>query len=65
MCPMQAGGELSSPEQMVEDGYLRRWLRARIWEVDVAAQCILVHAQWRITNMPTGRVEPVGGGGRG
>lgn len=54
------GGELSGPEHMLAEAYLRRWLRARRWKVDVAAKSILAHAEWRATAMPTGRVEPVG-----
>ena len=60
-----SGGELPGPEHMLAEVYLRRWLRARRWEVDVAAKCILAHAEWRVTAMPTGRIEPVGVNGGG
>ena len=60
---MHAGGEFDRPEQMLEEYYLRRWLRARCWKVDVAAKCILAHAEWRVKTMPSGRIQTVDGGG--
>ena len=55
------GGELKTPEEMLTDMYLRRWLRARRWDVDVAMRCILSHAQWRVKMMPLGAIQEVGG----
>jgi len=52
------GGELSAPEEMLSDQYLRRWLRARRWEVDSATRSIINHAQWRAATMPSGRISP-------
>ncbi|KAG1677201.1 hypothetical protein FOA52_013399 [Chlamydomonas sp. UWO 241] len=55
------GGEISSPGEMLEDVYLRRWLRARGWDVDVAARCIVSHAEWRVQMMPKGGIAAVRG----
>uniref|UniRef100_A0A7S2VVE2 CRAL-TRIO domain-containing protein n=1 Tax=Chlamydomonas chlamydogama TaxID=225041 RepID=A0A7S2VVE2_9CHLO len=52
------GGELTSADQLLSDQYLRRWLRARRWEPESAARSIIAHAQWRVTNMPTGAIQP-------
>ena len=56
---MCVGGELRDTNEMLDNDYLRRWLRARRWEVEVAASSIIAHADWRLTMMPTGRVHPV------
>eukprot|EP00955_Chlamydomonas_euryale_P083193 363810-Chlamydomonas_euryale.AAC.5 len=56
---VRTGGEISRPEEMLEDEYLRRWLRARNWEVDVAARCIVSHAEWRVGMMPNGCIPAV------
>lgn len=52
------GGEIANPEQMLEHMFLRRWLRARSWDVDVAARCIISHAAWRAGIMPNGPITP-------
>lgn len=59
ICPCMPGGELECMEQLLEDGYLRRWLRARQWEVEAAASSIMKHAEWRVATMPSGRVSSV------
>lgn len=58
--PFPTGGEIVRAEEMTEDSYLRRWLRARNWDVDVAARCIVSHAEWRMGMMPQGSIAPVG-----
>lgn len=50
------GGELRRPEEMLEEMFLRRWLRARRWDVEVTTTSILSHAEWRVTTMPNGSI---------
>ncbi len=53
------GGEFRGDESL-DDAYLRRWLRARYWDVDNTAQSIQDHATWRLTYCPHhGRIQPV------
>ncbi len=42
---------------MTDPEFLRRWLRARGWDVARAAAAITRHAEWRAAHMPSGRVE--------
>ena len=58
-CFAASGGEFRG-EESLDDVYLRRWLRARYWDVDTAAQSIRDHATWRLTYCPhDGRIQPV------
>jgi hypothetical protein len=42
------------------DAYLRRWLFAREWDVNLTYQCIIKHAGWRSHVMPHGFIDEVG-----
>jgi hypothetical protein len=55
-----AGGELTSAEDCTSDAYLRKWLFAREWDINLTYQCILKHAGWRSHVMPHGYVDEVG-----
>ncbi|KAL6752508.1 hypothetical protein V8C86DRAFT_3029481 [Haematococcus lacustris] len=51
------GGELQQACDVVSDAYLYRWLRARSWDVALAATDIVKHAQWRVAFMPNGGIS--------
>ncbi|KAJ9530732.1 hypothetical protein QJQ45_014890, partial [Haematococcus lacustris] len=51
------GGELQQACDVVSDSYLYRWLRARSWDVALAATDIVKHAQWRVAFMPNGGIS--------
>ncbi|WIA28850.1 hypothetical protein OEZ86_011376 [Tetradesmus obliquus] len=51
------GGELSSPDELTSDAYLRKWLEAREWDVPLAFSCIVSHAGWRAHIMPHGYID--------
>ena len=44
---------------MTADAYLRRWLAAREWDVELALKCIVRHAGWREHVMPAGYMPEV------
>ncbi|GAX78602.1 hypothetical protein CEUSTIGMA_g6041.t1 [Chlamydomonas eustigma] len=52
-----SGGELSFEDDLFSELYLRRWLRARVWNLDEAEKSLLSHAEWRVNMMPEGRVQ--------
>lgn len=54
------GGELKEASELTSEPYLRRWLRARSWNVESAARSILAHAKWRVSMAPDGHVPKVG-----
>jgi hypothetical protein len=51
------GGELTSADECTGNAYLRRWLTAREWDVQLACSCIIKHAGWRAHVMPHGFVD--------
>jgi hypothetical protein len=54
-----AGGELQSVGEATSEPFLKRWLRARSWDVDRAFGALIKHAEWRAANMPGGCVDKV------
>ncbi|KIY92092.1 hypothetical protein MNEG_15871, partial [Monoraphidium neglectum] len=48
------GGDAS---ELVSDAYLRRWLVARDWNVEVTHKLLLRHADWRARTSPKGYIE--------
>ena len=50
---------LAAPEEITADAYLRRWLQAREWDVELTLKCIVRHAGWREHMMPAGYVPEV------
>ncbi|CAD7702641.1 unnamed protein product [Ostreobium quekettii] len=50
------GGDFRDGEDMMDELWLCRWLRARNWSVDKAEECVRAHAAWREEFMPRGRV---------
>lgn len=51
------GGEFRPEEEPLNDSYLRRWLRARNWKLNVTEQVLIAHADWRVAYCPEGRVK--------
>ncbi|KIY96960.1 hypothetical protein MNEG_11003 [Monoraphidium neglectum] len=54
------GGEFGpngTAEELVSDAYLRRWLVARDWNVQVTFKLLVNHAGWRLHMTPSGYVE--------
>ncbi|GMH40231.1 hypothetical protein BSKO_08135 [Bryopsis sp. KO-2023] len=51
------GGEFRPEEEPLNDNYLRRWLRARNWKLNVAEEVLISHADWRVAYCPEGRVK--------
>eukprot|EP00803_Ostreobium_quekettii_P009804 evm.model.scf_52.20 EVM.evm.TU.scf_52.20 scf_52:164140-164964(-) len=50
------GGDFKDGEDMMDERWLMRWLRARRWNVDRAEEAVRAHAAWRAAYMPDGRV---------
>jgi hypothetical protein len=46
-------------EEGLTEGTLRRWLRARKWDVEHAAKDLRSHSEWRADAVPDGRLPEV------
>jgi hypothetical protein len=59
---VRSGGEFGRGDdasELVSDAYLRRWLVARDWNVEVTHKLLLRHADWRARTSPKGYIEEV------
>ncbi|GBF90145.1 hypothetical protein Rsub_03278 [Raphidocelis subcapitata] len=50
-------GRHGSPDELVADAHLRRWLVARDWNVDVTYKLLIHHGGWRAHVIPKGFIE--------
>lgn len=50
-------GRFGAAEELVTDAYLRRWLVARDWQVDVTFKLLLDHGSWRARHTPKGYID--------